>query len=153
MGFDLPQLMNQPPQVFGGFNPDGSPIPAVLNGPIFSDDGTGGSVDDNNDAKRRRIARVSTSSKKRLAVANNHWKRPAICAERRRSNAMERCQNVPIASTTKRSAPSRRWKRNAILPRGKKAFVKHYDRSMLTVPIEQNTLKAWRIALDEWSRS
>ncbi len=59
LGYDIPPLMNQPPQVFGGYNPDGTPIPPMVNGQYF-DDGMGGSVgDDSNDAKRRRIARVS----------------------------------------------------------------------------------------------
>jgi hypothetical protein len=57
-GFDIPTLMNQPPQIFGSYNPDGSPIPAVLNGPLFADDPTALLGDDSNDAKRRRIARV-----------------------------------------------------------------------------------------------
>jgi hypothetical protein len=55
LGFDMP-LMNQPPQIFGAYTSDGSPIPPSLNGQLFADDmGLG---DDSNDAKRRRIARV-----------------------------------------------------------------------------------------------
>lgn len=57
LGFDLPGVVNQPPQIFGGFNPDGSPVPPALPGPIFQDHGDLGSADDN-DPKRRRIARV-----------------------------------------------------------------------------------------------
>jgi hypothetical protein len=50
--------MPQPPQIFGAYNPDGSPVPAVLSGSIFGDGNEQGSVDEN-DPKRRRIARVS----------------------------------------------------------------------------------------------
>lgn len=57
IGFDAAGVVNQPPQIFGSFNPDGSPIPPVLPGPIFQDHGDIGSADDN-DPKRRRIARV-----------------------------------------------------------------------------------------------
>lgn len=52
-----PQLLNQPPRIFGDLNPNGSPIPPSLTAPMFStddlDDGH-----DQGDAKRRRIARV-----------------------------------------------------------------------------------------------
>lgn len=57
IGFDAPRISTQPPQIFGGFNPDGSPAAPVLPGPIFQDHGDVGSADDN-DPKRRRIARV-----------------------------------------------------------------------------------------------
>jgi hypothetical protein len=57
IGFDVPGIVNQPPQIFGGFNSDGTPAPPVLTGPIFQDHGDVGSADDN-DPKRRRIARV-----------------------------------------------------------------------------------------------
>ena len=58
LGFDVTRIPNQPPQIFGGFNADGSPAQPVLPGPIFQDHGDVGSADDN-DPKRRRIARVS----------------------------------------------------------------------------------------------
>jgi len=58
-GFDLSSnYMSQPPQIFGAYNPDGSPVPPVLSGSIFGDSNEQGSVDEN-DPKRRRIARVS----------------------------------------------------------------------------------------------
>ena len=57
--FDLPPIVNPPPQVFGGeFDPT-SPI--SFSGPLFNEDQTeqnGAGGDDSNDAKRRRIARV-----------------------------------------------------------------------------------------------
>jgi hypothetical protein len=58
MAFDMPMLMNQPPQIFGAYNPDGSPVPASLSGPLFHDDPNMHTGDESNDAKRRRIARV-----------------------------------------------------------------------------------------------
>lgn len=57
--FELPSnLMSQPPQIFGSYNPDGSPVQPALSGSIFGDSNEQGSVDEN-DPKRRRIARVS----------------------------------------------------------------------------------------------
>lgn len=55
--FDVPGIVSPPPQTFGGCNLGGSPTPPVLPGPIFQDHGDCGSGDDN-DPKRRRIARV-----------------------------------------------------------------------------------------------
>lgn len=57
----IPQLNhNPPPQIFGGYTPDGSPlVPHGLPdypGPLFTD-GTN-FLDDSNEVKRRRIARV-----------------------------------------------------------------------------------------------
>ena len=57
-GFDMPSnLMSQPPQIFGAYNRDGSPVQPGISGSIFGDNEQG-SVDEN-DPKRRRIARVS----------------------------------------------------------------------------------------------
>jgi hypothetical protein len=61
LGFDGPGIANQPPQIFGGLNPDGSPAQPVLSGPLFQDYGDVGSADDN-DPKRRRIARVRATA-------------------------------------------------------------------------------------------
>jgi hypothetical protein len=50
--------MNPPPQIFGNYSADGLPRPANLpdmTGPLFSD---GTLLDESNEAKRRRIARV-----------------------------------------------------------------------------------------------
>ena len=58
-GFEGPSnFLSQPPQIFGAYNADGSPAQPVLSGPIFGDSNDQGSVDEN-DPKRRRIARVS----------------------------------------------------------------------------------------------
>jgi hypothetical protein len=53
-----PPLMNPPPQIFGAYSADGMPIPPTLSdvgGPMFAD---GALLDESNEAKRRRIARV-----------------------------------------------------------------------------------------------
>ena len=58
-GFEVPSnFMSQPQQIFGAYNPDGSPVQPVLSGSMFGDINEQGSVDEN-DPKRRRIARVS----------------------------------------------------------------------------------------------
>jgi hypothetical protein len=57
-GYTHPPLVNVPPQIFGNYTHDGQLIPANLpdmTGPMFPDPGL---LDDSNEAKRRRIARV-----------------------------------------------------------------------------------------------
>jgi hypothetical protein len=66
ISFGLPGIVNQPPQIFG-FNADGSPAAPTLPGPIFQDHGDTGSADDN-DPKRRRIARVRDAGHDGLSV-------------------------------------------------------------------------------------
>lgn len=59
-GMAQPPLMNQPPQIFGGDGYHGMPIqhlPPELTAQMFGDPGA--LLDDANEAKRRRIARVS----------------------------------------------------------------------------------------------
>ena len=62
MGFQMsgmapPPLMNQPPQIFGAYGPDGLPqMPPDLASHIFPDSHL--LMEDTNEAKRRRIARV-----------------------------------------------------------------------------------------------
>lgn len=59
---ELPPLVNPPPQVFGSYAP-GSPSGAAYSGAFFGgEDQNGGNLDESNDAKRRRIARVATLS-------------------------------------------------------------------------------------------
>lgn len=58
-----PPLMNQPPQIFGGYADPGMQLhqlPPELTAQMFGDPGA--FLDDANEAKRRRIARVSRSS-------------------------------------------------------------------------------------------
>jgi hypothetical protein len=53
-----PPMMNPPPQIFGAYSTDGLPMQANLpdlTGPMFID---GTQLDESNEAKRRRIARV-----------------------------------------------------------------------------------------------
>ena len=57
MGYDMSHIMSQAPQIFGGFNTDGSPVTAGLSDSMFAENQDPGSVDEN-EAKRRRIARV-----------------------------------------------------------------------------------------------
>ncbi|KAI9679816.1 MAG: hypothetical protein M1817_004830 [Caeruleum heppii] len=55
-----------PPQIFGGYNSDGSPIPPNLGDPIFTADQALFSADDaSNEAKRRRIARACDMCRKK----------------------------------------------------------------------------------------
>ena len=62
-GFEMPQLLNPPPQIFGGYNADGSAIAPQLPGPLFTEDQTQLGVEESNEAKRRRIARVDCQTK------------------------------------------------------------------------------------------
>lgn len=57
-GFEMPPLMNTPPQIFGAYNADGSPSLPQIDGPLFGDDQAGMGIEESNEAKRRRIARV-----------------------------------------------------------------------------------------------
>lgn len=119
-GFQMPNmqappLMNPPPQIFGAYGHDG--LGSIdLSQPLFGD---GTLLDESNEAKRRRIARVghnpfdSGSADVELTGC-----RRVICVGRRRSSAMERCRPARTASTTKQNVCSRRWKRRGILPRG-----------------------------------
>lgn len=62
-GMGPPPIMNQPPRIFGGYGPDGmanaSQMPADLAAHMFPD--THLLMEDTNEAKRRRIARVRES--------------------------------------------------------------------------------------------
>lgn len=61
-----PSMMNQPPQIFGGFAPDGMAMqhfPPELAAQMFGDPST--LLDDTNEAKRRRIARACDMCRKK----------------------------------------------------------------------------------------
>lgn len=79
MGFEMPMLMNQQPQLFGTYPQDGSPVPSVFQGPNFQDEPAMGTGDDQNDAKRRRIARVRGS---RCAIAGCQGREKVAWADR-----------------------------------------------------------------------
>jgi hypothetical protein len=83
-----PPLMNPPPQIFGAYSADGLPIPANLPdlaGPLFGD---GTLLDESNEAKRRRIARVGFIAQLGEIETWLTIGRLATCAVRRRSSAM-----------------------------------------------------------------
>lgn len=53
------QILHTPPQVFGAYAADGSPIPPTLSGPIFKPEHLGLLGEESpNEAKRRRISKV-----------------------------------------------------------------------------------------------
>ena len=85
-GFTVPPITNPPQhQYFSGNDQDTSPM--MDNFPIsqfFGDDNDGGNMDESNDAKRRRIARVSELLRFLDCDLNNLLDRLAICAGRRR---------------------------------------------------------------------
>lgn len=57
MAYDMSSFVSQqPPQIFGAYNSDGTPIPPNLPPGAYFGDYDGGL--DENDPKRRRIARV-----------------------------------------------------------------------------------------------
>ncbi|KAI9708342.1 MAG: hypothetical protein M1820_004046 [Bogoriella megaspora] len=62
-----PPIMNPPPQIFGGYGPDGSPLSASLQAGMFSDEQLFGNDDVGaaGDAKRRRIARACDMCRKK----------------------------------------------------------------------------------------
>lgn len=60
IGFDMPMLMNQQTNLYGSvYGQDTSPTHSAFPGLSFQDEPAMGTGEDNNDAKRRRIARVS----------------------------------------------------------------------------------------------
>jgi hypothetical protein len=64
LGYDVNAFAaQQPPQIFGGYHPDGSPMPPVLPPGNYFSDGLDLGLDDN-EAKRRRIARVCLKSQR-----------------------------------------------------------------------------------------
>ncbi|KAJ9659351.1 hypothetical protein H2201_007376 [Coniosporium apollinis] len=63
-----PPAVNQPPMIFGSYSADGSPVPASLSAPIFTDDGASMAMEDGadqGDPKRRRIARACDMCRKK----------------------------------------------------------------------------------------
>lgn len=58
IAYDMPVYNSQGQNVPNGYSSDGSPVPHGLPGYMFADGNDQGSLDEN-DPKRRRIARVS----------------------------------------------------------------------------------------------
>jgi len=116
-------LMNQHRRAFSSFSADGSPLPpsAIPTG-LFADDLAAfdlGDANEHGDPKRRRIARVSSPSRYHVeSLADVALGRLAICAGKRKSNAMGSSQHAHIARTTKQNASSPRWKRSATRRKG-----------------------------------
>ena len=131
-GFQMPMaappLMNPPPQIFGGYPEHGMQMhqlpPDLSVAQMFGDHGL---LDDSNEAKRRRIARVSLLAgdglvdKREKPGSLMRFVPPyrlVICAGRRKSSAMVNCLPARTASTTKQTASSHRWKRRGIHRKG-----------------------------------
>jgi hypothetical protein len=117
--YDLSPLTNPPPNFFGGNGTEPSPTVANFDfneAQLDGQDQDGGH--DENDPKRRRIARVRIGMINRLRFGINDVGRPVTCAGRRRSNAMGKCQHVHIASTTRRNVFLHNLRRSAILRKG-----------------------------------
>lgn len=56
--FNPPPEVNPPPQIFGGSDSNGSPSSQTLAAGLYFADDPAEGLDESNDAKRRRIARV-----------------------------------------------------------------------------------------------
>ncbi|KAI9749762.1 MAG: hypothetical protein M4579_006752 [Chaenotheca gracillima] len=63
--FPTPPNGANPPQIFGNYNPNGSPVLPDFSGPLFDNGSLGDPNDDQNDAKRRRIARACDMCRKK----------------------------------------------------------------------------------------
>ncbi|QSS51197.1 fungal specific transcription factor domain-containing protein [Histoplasma capsulatum var. duboisii H88] len=79
MGFDMNMVVNQPPQIFGAYNPDGSPITPSLPGPVFPEDHLSGNMEESNDAKRRRIARACDMCRKKKIKCDGKMPKCSHC--------------------------------------------------------------------------
>ncbi|OJD19708.1 hypothetical protein AJ78_00331 [Emergomyces pasteurianus Ep9510] len=79
MGFDMNMVVNQPPQIFGAYNTDGSPITPSLQGPVFSEDQLTGNMEESNDAKRRRIARACDMCRKKKIKCDGKMPKCSHC--------------------------------------------------------------------------
>ena len=85
-----PRILHTPPQIFGAYGSDGSPLPPNFSDQTFTLDQMGLMPDESmSEAKRRRIARVRDG---RLLLDTGDApltpSRRAICVARRRSSAM-----------------------------------------------------------------
>ena len=116
-GMHPPPMANQPPPIFGTYLHDGLPVMPDLHMGFDPSALLG----DDNDAKRRRIARVSAHVCARHGSAwlTGMANRLATCAARRRSSATGNCPPAPIASTTRPNASSPRSRRREVRRKGK----------------------------------
>ncbi|KAL4944783.1 hypothetical protein BDV06DRAFT_186464 [Aspergillus oleicola] len=79
MGYDMPIFTNQQTPIFGAYNHDGSPVTASLPNPSFGDENSMGIGDDNNDAKRRRIARACDMCRKKKIKCDGKMPKCSHC--------------------------------------------------------------------------
>ncbi|KAL4781495.1 fungal-specific transcription factor domain-containing protein [Aspergillus varians] len=79
MGYDMPLLMNQQTPIFGAYGHDGSPVTTGLPNSAFHDESSMGMVDDNNDAKRRRIARACDMCRKKKIKCDGKMPKCSHC--------------------------------------------------------------------------
>ncbi|KAJ5156090.1 hypothetical protein N7492_008893 [Penicillium capsulatum] len=78
MGFDMPMMMNQQSQLFGGYSNDGSQM-AGMSGAMYPDDGALAAGEDANDAKRRRIARACDMCRKKKIKCDGKMPKCSHC--------------------------------------------------------------------------
>lgn len=77
--FNAPSVMNPPPQIFGGSDPNGSPSAPIFHGlPYFADDQSGG-VEESSEAKRRRIARACDMCRKKKIKCDGKMPKCSHC--------------------------------------------------------------------------
>ncbi|KAI1981659.1 hypothetical protein LOZ51_002362 [Ophidiomyces ophidiicola] len=74
--FDMSQLAGQPPQMFG--HSEGSPAPPTM-GSVYSEEQMMGGLEDNNDAKRRRIARACDMCRKKKIKCDGKMPKCSHC--------------------------------------------------------------------------
>lgn len=136
--YEFSTLTNPPTRYFGSTATDVSPTVATFDfyeGQPDGQDQDGGH--DENDPKRRRIARVRIIMTGLLESEIDGDGRPVICAERRRSNAMGRCQHAHIAQITRRNVYLLNWRKSATLRKGNTA---HNACTFCTANIEKRQI-------------
>ncbi|KAJ5174745.1 uncharacterized protein N7482_000622 [Penicillium canariense] len=80
VGFDLNHMMmNQQPQLFGGYSQNGSQMPGLSVGSMYPDDSALAAGDDANDAKRRRIARACDMCRKKKIKCDGKMPKCSHC--------------------------------------------------------------------------
>ncbi|KAL6237640.1 hypothetical protein BDW75DRAFT_203236 [Aspergillus navahoensis] len=79
MGYDMPMLMNQQTPIFRAYGSEGSPVTTALQNPSFHDEASMGIGDENNDAKRRRIARACDMCRKKKIKCDGKMPKCSHC--------------------------------------------------------------------------
>ncbi|CAI7584474.1 unnamed protein product [Penicillium pancosmium] len=78
IGFDM--MMNQEPQLFGGYPHDGSHMAGMSAGSMYADDSGLGAGDETNEAKRRRIARACDMCRKKKIKCDGKMPKCSHCS-------------------------------------------------------------------------